>query len=112
MKRDDLVTALNFMAGAAEEGFGEKYSDAKVFRSSAALISAQAAEIQRLRACLAEELSNADHIVSFYHRNGPQWTGKDGHEYEDTSVVVGRAEETAQKIRAALQHSPDGMGEA
>lgn len=53
--------------------------------------------------------SDAAHVIDFYNRNGPTWTGKDGHEYDDMSSVLGRAEiviqqtsAAADKIRAAL----------
>jgi hypothetical protein len=46
----EIVFQLNFMAGAADEGFGSKYSDAKIFRAAAARLS----ELERENAALRE----------------------------------------------------------
>ena len=115
MKRDDLVTALNFMAGAAEEGFGEKYSDAKVFRSSAALISAQASEIERLRHLL---LPFADEAFTYDCDEEPGEKKLIPGEYflmieegDGTLTQSAIRVDDLRKARAALQSSPDGMGE-
>jgi hypothetical protein len=48
----EIVFQLNFMAGAADEGFGSKYSDAKIFRAAAARLDELERENARLRAAL------------------------------------------------------------
>jgi hypothetical protein len=48
----EIVFQLNFMAGAADEGFGSKYSDAKIFRAAAARLSELERENARLREAL------------------------------------------------------------
>ena len=59
--------------------------------------------ITTLRAALEVIKSDATHVIDFYHRNGPTWTGKDGHEYDDMSSVIGRAETVIEQIDAALK---------
>jgi hypothetical protein len=46
----EIVFQLNFMAGAADEGFGSKYSDAKIFRAAAARLDELERENARMRA--------------------------------------------------------------
>jgi hypothetical protein len=50
----EIVFQLNFMAGAADEGFGSKYSDAKIFRAAAARLDELERENAALRGALAE----------------------------------------------------------
>jgi len=38
----------------------------------------------------------------FYEKNGPTWTSKDGHEYQDTTEHLEFADDVAAKIDAAL----------
>jgi len=77
-------------------------TEAYDLRAAASLIRAQA-ERERVLVDAMEALkSDAAHVIDFYHRNGPTWTGKDGHEYDDMSSVIGRAEETISAIEAAL----------
>lgn len=69
----------------------------------ASLIRAQAERVRVLEGALEAIKSDAAHVIDFYNRNGPTWTGKDGHEYDDMSSVLGRAETVIQQIDAALR---------
>lgn len=44
----------------------------------------------------------AEGYQQIYHRNGPSWTGKDGHEYEDASYVLEKTEEIARLAERAI----------
>ena len=118
----ELSIFATHVAGGGSEMFSrigdEFYADAKACRerydarmeSVQRLIEARAqkkidaqSERERVLVDALEALkSDAAHVVDFYHRNGPTWTGKDGHEYDDMSSVIGRAEETISAIEAAL----------
>jgi hypothetical protein len=62
-----------------------------------------------VREALESLRSDAAHVIDFYNRNGPTWTGKDGHEYADMSAVIERAEETIAKVEAALNTEGEGQ---
>lgn len=74
--------------------------------AAAALIRAQAEREKVLAFALEEIKSDAAHVIDFYNRNGPTWTGKDGHEYDDMSSVLSRAETVVQIADAALKAAP------
>ena len=67
---------------------------------------AQAERVRVLAFALEEIKSDAAHVIDFYNRNGPTWTGKDGHEYDDMSSVLSRAETVIQIADAALKAAP------
>lgn len=53
-----------------------------------------------------EEIRTSDvQTLGFYHRNGPAWTGKDGHEYESTANVLSAATERLDMINHVLPGS-------
>jgi hypothetical protein len=69
----------------------------------AARIAALEEANARLRAGLEEIIADANSQQSFYDRNGPTWTGKDGHEYADMSDYLSKCAEYADTARAALE---------
>lgn len=75
-------------------------------RTLSETVRAQAERVRVLEGALEAIKSDAAHVIDFYNRNGPTWTGKDGHEYDDMSSVLGRAETVIQQIDAALKGSP------
>jgi len=58
--------------------------------------------IAGLEAALREILSRRSATISFYDRNGPQWTSPQGNEYESTSDILAAADEDVIYIRATL----------
>lgn len=67
------------------------------------------AELATLRARQAELLAALQDIISdaavpqeLYDKNGPTWTGKDGHEYADMSYVLDKCAELSEIARAAI----------
>lgn len=64
-------------------------------------LSAQSAEVERLRGVVGPLLDELECTLDQYHRNGPDWTFKDGTEVFAASVLLDRAE-LIQSVRAAL----------
>jgi len=102
------VFQLNFMAGAADEGFGSKYSDAKIFRAAAARLD----ELERENAALKSEVEflhlrrgqlvierdkareALNDLVSWFVRpklSGPVWMIAAGENGADGAVDAARA---------------------
>lgn len=61
------------------------------------------ADAARLRGGLEAIVSQCVSVRQFYERNGPTWTGKDGHEYADMSALLNVAEEFEYTARTALE---------
>lgn len=62
-------------------------------------------EINRLRGALLKIAEDAESPQQFYDRNGPQWTGADGNEYEDTSSFLAKCNEIAAFARSSINPS-------
>lgn len=82
------------------------YARAAITAYLSATSDAQAEREKVLAFALEEIKSDAAHVIDFYNRNGPTWTGKDGHEYDDMSSVLSRAETVVQIADAALKAAP------
>lgn len=82
----------------------EKARDAeqKSCREAIARAEAAEAEVKRLREVLEQIANDAESPQQLYDRNGPQWTGADGNEYEDTSYFLAKCNELAASARTAL----------
>lgn len=60
------------------------------------------ARVAVLEGALRDIISDAAVPQELYDRNGPTWTGKDGHEYADMSYVLDKCAELSDTARAAL----------
>ena len=76
------------------------------------------AEITRLseqvrvaRAGLEAVISDCQVPKDCYEKNGPTWTGKDGHEYEDTSYVLSKMTDLQDIAREALTRMEKNDGQ-
>lgn len=64
------------------------------------------ARVGVLEKALQDIIDDAAVPQQLYNKNGPTWTGKDGHEYADMSYVLDKCEELSAIARAALSPEP------
>ena len=85
--------------------------DVKTWKAAAALrarADSASAKTERLREALEKIADDAACVVRQYAKNGPTWTGKDGHEYADMSEYLDFATASEEQARAALEEGNDG----
>lgn len=57
------------------------------------LAASRLREMEARDGIVEQMLERLRDVLRRYHTNGPSWTGKDGHEYEDASYVVALCED-------------------
>ena len=65
------------------------------------------AELAEARKAMDAVIESATFSREFYERNGPTWTGADGHEYADMSEYLDKLDEIAAVARAFLSSHPE-----
>lgn len=60
------------------------------------------ADLEAAKKALRQVETDCASTIDNYARNGPSWTGSDGHEYEDASFVQAKMEELAAIARSTL----------
>lgn len=78
------------------------------FEEAKARAEAAEAKLATARAALEEVTWRLRGPQENYDRNGPTWTGKDGHEYHDASYILDFADEIGQVVSAALDDTGGG----
>ncbi len=85
-----------------ETGYDERKAAYSALDALAAKPSQATPPVDALVEALEKIRGEADAYQDGYHKNGPSWTGKSGHEYEDASYVLEKTQTIIEIVDTAL----------